>query len=247
MSKLKILLVGVFVSLLLIGTVCAKSLTVAIDTNFPPFEFKDERGAYTGFDIELWSAIAKVIDVTYTFVPTDFKDIIPGLQSGQYDVALAGITIKPERRKVIAFSDTYYNSGMLILVRGDDYSIKGIEDLKNKIVATKYATNSADFLMNGTDVRDIKQFPNTDAMFLELISGGADAVFFDSPAIADFMRRSDDGLVKVVEPLYMGLSYGIAFPKDSPLVAKVNAALKNLRKDGIYDELYWRWFHTAPK
>jgi glutamine transport system substrate-binding protein len=84
-------------------------------------------------------------------------------------------------------------------------------------------------------------------MFLELLSGGADAVIFDSPVIADFMRKAGNGRVKVVGPLYMGQSYGIAFPKGSDLVVKVNAALKEIRADGSYDALYRKWFGTDPK
>lgn len=247
MSGYRILLIALLLSLFCGKPLWAQNLTVAIDTNFPPFEFKDERGAYTGFDVELWEGIAKIIGVTYTLVPTDFKDIIPGLRNGQFDVALAGITIKPERRNLIDFSDAYYKAGLLILVRDDEYGIRSIDDLSDKVVATRYATTSADFLQNNTDVKELKLFPNTDAMFLELVSGGADAVFFDSPAIADFMRRSEEGLVKVVEPLYMGLSYGIAFPRGSDLVGKVNAALRELRKNGLYDALYLKWFHIPPR
>jgi glutamine transport system substrate-binding protein len=84
-------------------------------------------------------------------------------------------------------------------------------------------------------------------MFLELMSGGADAVIFDSPVIAEFMRTAGQGQVKVVGPLYMGQSYGIAFPKGSELVPKVNAALKQLREDGTYNALYRKWFNTDPK
>ena len=47
----------------------------------------------------------------------DFNGIIPGLQSGQIDVGIAGMTIKPERTQVVDFSDPYYNAGLLILVR----------------------------------------------------------------------------------------------------------------------------------
>ena len=126
---------------------------------------------------------------------------------------LPGMTIKPERAEVVDFSDGYYNAGLLILVRADENSINSIEDLKGKVVATKLATTSADLVKEKANAKDVKLFPNNDAMFLELMSGGADAVVFDSPVIADFMRKVGKDQVKVVGPLYMGQSYGIAFPK----------------------------------
>ncbi|WP_449241800.1 transporter substrate-binding domain-containing protein, partial [Desulfovibrio sp.] len=93
------------------GAASAKKLIVATDTNFPPFEFKDPAsGKHTGFDVELWDAIAKKIGAEYDLQPMDFNGIIPGLQSGQIDVGIAGMTIKPERAKVVDFSDPYYNA-----------------------------------------------------------------------------------------------------------------------------------------
>jgi glutamine transport system substrate-binding protein len=248
MKRLVALLMVVAAGLFFTGTAHAGKLTVATDTNFPPFEFKDPKtGVHTGFDVELWAAIAKEIGVEYDLQPMDFNGIIPGLQSGQLDVGIAGITIKPERAKVVDFSDPYYNAGLLILVRADNKDITKVEDLKGKIVATKLGTTSEDFVKKNAQAKEVKLYPNNDAMFMELLSGGADAVVFDSPVIADFMNKRGKGVVKVVGPLYMGQSYGIAFPKGSPLVPQVNAALKKLKDNGTYRELYIKWFNTEPK
>lgn len=230
------------------STALAKKITVACDTNFPPFEFKDPKtGKHTGFDVELWDAIAKELGLDYELQPMDFNGIIPGLQSGQLDVGIAGMTIKPERAKVIDFSDGYYKAGLLLLVRTDNTDINGVEDLKNKVVATKLGTTSPDFLKENATTKETKLYPNNDAMFLELMSGGADAVLFDSPVVSDFMMKTGKDKVKVVGPLYQGQDYGIGFPKNSELVAKVNGALKTLRENGSYNELYMKWFGTEPK
>jgi len=247
MNRLLSLIVALLLTLGLCGNVLAAELTVATDTNFPPFEFKDKSGKHTGFDVELWDAIAKKIGVPYKLQPMDFNGIIPGLQTGQIDVGIAGMTIKPERAEVVDFSDPYYNAGLLVLVKVDNNSINDIKDLKGKVVSTKLGTTSADFSKAETGAAEVKLFPNNDAMFLELLSGGADAVIFDSPVIAEFMRTAGKGQVKVVGPLYQGQSYGIAFPKGSELVPKVNAALKGLREDGTYLALYRKWFGTDPK
>lgn len=230
------------------GIASAGKITVACDTSFPPFEFKDpETGHHTGFDVELWDAIAKEIGVQYDLQPMDFNGIIPGLQSNQIDVGIAGITIKPSRTEVVDFSDPYYNAGLLILVKSDNDKIKNLTDLKGKVVSTKLGTTSADFVKKNAKASDVKLFPNNDAMFMELLSGGADAVMFDSPVVSNFMRIAGHGQVKVVGPIYQGQSYGIAFPKGSKLVKKVNTALKTLRKNGTYRELYVKWFGTEPK
>ncbi|WP_027180556.1 glutamine ABC transporter substrate-binding protein GlnH [Maridesulfovibrio bastinii] len=231
-----------------VGMASADAITVACDTSFPPFEFKDPAtGTHTGFDVELWQAIAQEIGIEYNLQPMDFNGIIPGLQSNQLDVGIAGITIKPSREEVVDFSDPYYNAGLLILVKSDNDKIKDIKDLKGKVVSTKLGTTSADFVKQNAHAADVKLFPNNDAMFMELMSGGADAVMFDSPVVSNFIRKAGKGQVKVVGPIYQGQSYGIAFPKGSKLVAKVNAALKTLRENGTYRDLYVKWFGTEPK
>ena len=126
-----IALTGAFFS----GSVNAQDLIVATDTAFVPFEFKDGDN-YTGFDIDMWEAIAKDLDLTYELRPMDFSGIIPALQTGQVDVALAGITIKPSRQEVIDFSDGYYDSGFLLMVSSES-DIQGPEDLKGKTPCRK--------------------------------------------------------------------------------------------------------------
>jgi glutamine transport system substrate-binding protein len=88
--KLRTILFAAFASALAFGQgVHAEDLVVATDTAFVPFEFK-EGDKYVGFDIDMWDAIAKEIGVTYELRPMDFAGIIPALQTGQVDVALAG-------------------------------------------------------------------------------------------------------------------------------------------------------------
>ncbi|WP_461209981.1 glutamine ABC transporter substrate-binding protein GlnH [Desulfocurvus sp. DL9XJH121] len=248
MKRFAFILFAAFLCAALTVPAFAAKLTVGTDTNFPPFEFKDPAsGKHTGFDVELWDAIAKKIGADYDLQPMDFNGIIPGLQSGQLDAGIAGITIKPERAKVVDFSDGYYNAGLLVLVKKDNADIKDMESLKGKVVSTKLGTTSEDYVKAHAQAKEVKLFPNNDAMFMELMAGGADAVVFDSPVIADFMRKAGKGQVKVVGPLYQGQSYGIGFPKGSALVAKVNEALKALKADGSYRELYVKWFGTEPK
>lgn len=237
--------VAVMVMFALSTSAFAEKLVVAHDTNFKPFEFKKD-GEFVGFDIDMWKEIAKRVGLEYEFQPMDFNGIIPGLQAGSIDAAVAGITIKPSRQEVVDFSDGYYDSGLVILVKADNAEITSKEDLANgKIIATKLATSSADFARSIAKKENVKLYPNNDGMFMELMTGGADAVIFDMPVVKDFVKKYPDQ-VKVVGPLYQGQAYGIGFPKGSGLVAKVNKALAEIRADGTYKTLYMKWFGYAP-
>jgi len=94
----------------------------------------------------------------------------------------------------------------------------------------------------------LKQFPNNDGMFFELLSKGVDAVVFDMPVVTAFANSAGKGKAKVVGPLYEGQKYGIGFAQgNEELVKKVNGVLDQMRKDGSYAKLYEKWFGFAPK
>jgi glutamine transport system substrate-binding protein len=243
-NKIKAALAGLVISLALPAATAVaadKELLVATDTAFVPFEFKKD-GKYTGFDIELWDAIAKQAGLKYSLRPMDFNGIIPGLQTRNLDVALAGITIRDDRKKVIDFSDPYYESGLAILVNKDNNQIKTAQDLKDKTVAVKIGTATVDYLKANVPSAKLKLFPNIDNAFLELQTGRVDAVVHDTPNVQYFAKTGGEGRVKVVGSLKSGDFYGIAFPKGSDLVPVVNKALTTLKSNGQYDALYKKWF-----
>lgn len=243
-NKVKVILAGLTLALALPAASAIaqdKTLLIATDTAFVPFEFKQD-GKYTGFDIELWDAIAKEAHLKYELRPMDFNGIIPGLQTGNLDAALAGITIRDDRKKVIDFSDPYYESGLAILVNKDNDKIKTAQDLKGKTVAVKIGTATVDYLKANVPDAKLKLFPNIDNAFLELATGRVDAVVHDTPNVQYFANTGGKGRVKVVGALKSGDYYGIAFPKGSKLVPEVNKALKALHENGKYDALYTKWF-----
>lgn len=243
-NKFKAVLAGLALAMALPASNAAaqnKELLVATDTAFVPFEFKQD-GKYTGFDIELWDAIAKQAGLKYSLRPMDFNGIIPGLQTRNIDVALAGITIRDDRKKVIDFSDPYYESGLAILVGKDNNTIKTAKDLEGKMVAVKIGTATVDYLKANVPNAKLKLFPNIDNAFLELATGRVDAVVHDTPNLQYFAKTGGQGRVKVVGSLKSGDFYGIAFPKGSDLVPTVNKALKALQDNGQYDALYTKWF-----
>lgn len=229
------------------STAAEKKLVVATDTAFVPFEFKKD-GKYVGFDVDLWDAIAKELKVDYTLRPMDFSGIIPALQTRNIDVALAGITITDERKKAIDFSDGYYKSGLMVLVKANNDDVKSIKDLDGKVVAVKSGTGSVDYAKANIKSKDLRQFPNIDNAYMEVGTNRADAVLHDTPNILYFLNTAGKGQFKAVGDSMEAQQYGVAFPKGSDeLREKVNGALKTLRENGTYNTIYKKWFGTEPK
>lgn len=229
------------------STAADKKLIVATDTAFVPFEFK-QGDKYVGFDIDLWDAVAKELKLDYTLKPMDFSGIIPALQTKNVDLALAGITITDERKKAIDFSDGYYKSGLLVMVRNNENEIKGIDDLNGKTVAVKSGTGSVDYAKAHIKTKDLRQFPNIDNAYMELGTNRADAVLHDTPNILYFINTAGKGRFKAVGESIEAQQYGVALPKGSDeLRNKINGALKTLRDNGTYNTLYKKWFGSEPK
>lgn len=215
----------------------SNTILVGADTTFPPFE-SEKNGKVTGFDIAMIEAIAKKENLKIAPYKTmDFSGIIPALQGGTIDVGVAGITIKKSRMDSVNFSNAYYKSGLSILVKKDS-GINSIDDLKGKLIATKKATSSVDYLkQHGFQDSDIKQFDNIDTAYSTLESGGADAVVFDNPVNINFMNSHSD--VHIVGGLLTGEYYGIAVTKKKPdLLKKINDGLAAIQKDGTYKKLF---------
>lgn len=225
-------------------SVHAQTLVVATDTAFVPFEFMQD-GEYVGFDIDMWAAIAEELGLEYDLRPMDFAGIIPGLQTGQVDVALAGITIREDRAEVIDFSDGYYDSGFMLMVPADS-DIESFDDLDGKLLAVRTGTSASDYAEEHFTGTELRKFPNIDNAYLELRTGRVDAAMHDTPNVLYYVHTAGEGQVKAVGEQLMAHEYGIGFPKGSELVAPVNEALANMRADGRYDAIYEKWFGTDP-
>ena len=246
-SMFKVSLAALTLAFAVSSQAAEKQLVVATDTAFVPFEFK-QGDKYVGFDVDLWAAIAKELKLDYTLKPMDFSGIIPALQTKNVDLALAGITITEERKKAVDFSEGYYKSGLLVMVKANNNDIKSVKDLDGKVVAVKGGTGSVDYAKANIKTKDLRQFPNIDNAYMELGTNRADAVLHDTPNILYFIKTAGNGQFKAVGESLEAQQYGIAFSKgNDALREKVNGALKTLRENGTYNEIYKKWFGTEPK
>ncbi|MCF8051975.1 MAG: glutamine ABC transporter substrate-binding protein GlnH [Desulfobacterales bacterium] len=232
--------------LLIGGAAHAETLRVGVDTAFVPFEFKGKDGKYTGFDVDLWDAIAKRAGLDYQLIPMDFNGLIPGLTTGNLDVAIAAIFIKSSREKAIDFSHPYFRAGLKVMVRSENQDIKGPEDLKGKVVAVKTGTATVDYA-NTLGAAKLVKFPNIDQAYLEVVTGGADAAMHDTPNVLYYIKTAGNGRVKAVGADVKAAYYGIGLPQGSELRDKVNIALLEIMEDGEYDKIYAKWFGKAPE
>jgi len=223
-----------------------RTITVASDTTYAPFEYQDkDTGKYVGFDIDLMDAIGKINNWQINWRSMNFDGIVPALQSSSVDAAISAMTIKPDREKVVNFSIPYYQSGQSIMVLKKNTGIKGWDDLKGKKIGVQLATTGAD-LANKVPNAKVTTYDNIDDAFLALENGNIDAVVNDYPVNAYYIVQGHND-VQLVGGLQTTEFYGIAVPKDKPdILAKVNSALKTLKDNGQFAQIYQKWFGKQP-
>jgi polar amino acid transport system substrate-binding protein len=219
------------------------TLTVCSDIPYPPFEFVDETSplGYSGFDIELIAAIGERLGREVSIVESGFDALTSGaaMAAGQCDVAIAAMTITPERAEQIDFSDVYYEAIQSLLVP-EGSMIASIADLVPGLrVGVQSGTTGEEYAVENIPGAEIVGFENPGDLLTALVAGTIDAVLQDAPVNEAHAAVNS---TRVVETYDTGESYGIAFAKGSPLVAEVNGALAALRADGTYDALFDKYF-----
>ncbi|MFG6115312.1 glutamine ABC transporter substrate-binding protein [Halobacillus sp. MO56] len=220
----------------------AEEYTVATDNNFVPFEFlNEETGEMEGFDIDLIKAVADEAGFKVNIESMKFDGVVSGMQSGRFDIGIAGMTITEERKETIDFSDPYYDAGLMIAVNKDNNEIKSEDDLAGKKVGTRSGTTSEAYIKENHPDAELVTFPGIVEAYMDLESGRLDAVMYDVPSVQYYVAN-DSANLKTVGDILQGEQYGIAFPKDSELVEDVNKALETLIENGTYDDIYEKWF-----
>lgn len=217
---------------------------VGIDTSYAPFEFQ-QGGEYKGIDIELMTAIAELQGFEIEFNPMNFDDIIPALESGDLDIAIAGMSITEERQEVVDFSDPYYDAGLALAVTADNTDINSLEDLEGKVAGVKNGTTGSKFLHDNRDEYgyQISSFDESPTMLAEMDNGYLDAVVEDYPVIA-YAMSTKDLEIKIAEDRLTTEQYGIAVLKgeNEELLEQINAGLQELRDNGEYDEILNKYY-----
>ncbi|NPV88486.1 basic amino acid ABC transporter substrate-binding protein [Coprothermobacteraceae bacterium] len=246
----KILAVLLVVGLLVAGCTAKKTvqtLTVGTSADFPPFEFVDEQGKITGFDVELMNAVAEKMGYEVKWENADFAGLIASLQTGKYDAVISGMTITDERKKEVDFSDPYFRSDQSVAVQAGNTSITKQEDLVDKQVGVQLGTTGELLAREIVTKGKVYTYDNPDQAFLDLNTGRIDAVINDLPVTGYFLVQNPDLALKIAFVINTDEYYGIAVQKgNTELLNKINKAIKELRDEGKYAEIYKKWFSVEP-
>ena len=214
-----------------------ETLVMATNATFPPYEFK-EGDSFAGIDVEIAGKIAEKLGMTLEIKDVEFGSIIGGVQTGKFDIGMAGMTVTDERLKSVNFSDSYATGIQVVIVK-EDSAIKSLDDLKGdgsmKFGVQQDTTGdiyASDTVENGGYGKDnvVRYKTGADAV-QALKTGKVDAVIIDNEPAKNFVK-ANEGL-SILNGDWVKENYAIAIAQDNTeLLEKVNGALKELIADG---------------
>ncbi|HSK25993.1 MAG TPA: ABC transporter substrate-binding protein [Jiangellales bacterium] len=224
-------------------------LTIATDASYAPNEFfAEDNETVIGMDIDLGNAIGEVLGVDVQFENSPFDSIIPGLESGKFELGMSSFTINPERLQVVDMV-SYFVAGTAWAATPDNAGSISPDDACGRKVAVQKATVQVDDVTARSDqcVADGKSAITIDQYSLQtdattaVVSGKDDAMLADSPVVAYAVKQTE-GQLEVIGDSYDDAPYGIAVPKADPDFARaVQGAVQSLIDSGRYTEILDEW------
>ncbi|GCB50465.1 ABC transporter substrate-binding protein [Streptomyces sp. NL15-2K] len=218
-------------------------LTTCTHLPYPPFQSEID-GKVQGFDVSLIDLVAKDLGVKQEILDQPFENFKTGgsLNSGQCDLAAAGMTITEERKKNVDFSAPYFDATQAVLVdkkAGVD-SLAAVKSKNVKLGAQAQTTGEDYAKKQGFDP---VSFESSDAVLNGLRTGQVKAVIIDYPVVQGWLKdKANAAAFQVVDNLNTGEQYGFTVKKgNTKLLTAINKAITDAKADGTYKRLYEQW------
>ena len=236
-------------SIFLAGAAQAETLKVCAEGAYPPFSLTNEAGDLEGFDVDIANAICDEIGLTCEIAATEWDGIIPALLEKKCDAIIASMSITDERKKVIDFSEKYYNTPARFVARKDADFKDTPEGLADKVVGVQRGSVHQDYMEKKYPDVELQLYGTQDEVYLDLQSGRLDAPIQDSIAADDGFLQTPQGAAfgflggNHNDPAIHGDGAGIGVRKeDVTLKYALSAAIKAMREDGTYKTINDKYF-----
>ena len=217
--------------------------SMATEATFPPYEYYDG-DAIVGIDVEIAQAIADKLGLELQVTDIAFDSIIPGVQSGKYDLGLAGMTVTDERLEQVNFSDSYATGVQVVIVK-EGGKVTSVDDLfadgASNVIGTQ--TGTTGFLYATWNIQDaglgeVKSFAKTTDAVEALKNGQVDCVILDNEPAKALVAANEGAGLSILDTEYAVEDYAAAISKDNTaLLEAVNGALKELIADGTVQSI----------
>jgi polar amino acid transport system substrate-binding protein len=223
-------------------------LTVGMEANYPPFEFKNEKGELDGVDVRIAEALAAHVGLPLKINDYAFEGLIPALQGGQIDCIISAMTATDERRKSINFSDPYVFTGIAMLVH-KDAPVQSVADLQKRglRIVAKIATTGESYAREHLPKAQLRVLDQENTCADEVAKNLADVFIYDQLSIFGHWETRKDTTRALLTPIREE-QWAIGIRKgNDDLRLKVNAFIKEFRDKGGLNQLADRYLVKERK
>lgn len=218
--------------------------------DFPPFNFLDADGRLTGFNVDLARAICAELEIGCTIQARPFDNLVETVLSERADAAIAGVAITDDMRSILDFSDVYLKSPARFVVRRDTPEISFTPSgLKGKTLAVVARTAHEAYLAAFFPEVERKIYADDNAARRAVKNRKVDAHFGDGIQLSFWLQSElAAGCCQFagepyLETRFFGQGFAIAVPSGATEIRNaINAALETIYAEGVYAELYLRYF-----
>lgn len=248
MSMKKFFVCALLASLLAAVPAFAKKNYVnGIDPNYPPFAYMDEKtGQAAGFDVDSLNWIAKTMGVEITHKPMAWDGIIPALLAKQIDMVGSGMSITPERSKMVQFSDPYWTVSRVFLVPADS-KLTPEDILSQKIkLGVQRGTSEANAIKQEQQEKgypfELRFYESAPLAVEDLLNGRIQAALMDELPADDAITKGR--AVKKAGTHGKPDGFGVALRKDDKeLRALIDEGYRKLMADPYWKELQKKYLN----
>jgi polar amino acid transport system substrate-binding protein len=212
-----------------------------IDASYPPFAFVSEQGKPSGFDVDSMNWIAAKMGFKVKHEALAWETIVTSLLQKRIDLVCSGMSISPERKAVVSFSNPYYSVRKYLLVQAKSALTKEQLLSGSKKIGVQGGTNEAAWLEQNRDPNKwnytLRYYSSAPAAIEDLVNGRIDGAAIDSPPANEAMLKNKQP-VKVAGEFAEIDDFGVATRnEDKELREKINQGYELLKKDPYWGEL----------
>lgn len=223
-------------------------LRTAVDGTFAPHAMPKLGGGVEGFNVELFTEVAKRMGREITIDSAGFSGLIPALNAGRYDFLAAPTTVTRERAENLLFAEGYLWTAYQFGIKRGSAPIASLDDLKGKAITVNkgsaydiWARENAERLGFTYQAYD----SNTDAV--QAVMAGRAYANLAGNTVVKYAATRVPGFVPDYTIRETRAQWAAPFRKDSAeLRNQVEMALECLKRDGTVARLSEKWFGQAP-
>ena len=221
-------------------------LVIAVDASYPPFASVNPDGTMVGFEVDLATALGKRLAAHPQLVNMDAGDsLFDALASKKVDAIIAGLTYYPDVTRDVAYSESYFEAGPVLLAKAERTDINGTRDLTGKKVAVEMGSLSDDeahSLQKQISGITIVRMDDVGQVMAAVGNGSVDAVIVDRPEIPPGSMKKEG--LRTVGPPLLSQPYMVAVRRTDPsLLLAINKYLEEMKADGTLAAMQRKWFN----